>query len=62
MLIAKLNTATTAAVRAKADRYFKEQLKRLGPLPKPESKRKRKSSWATPRTAADISGAILPQE
>ena len=43
MLITKLNTATTAAVRAKADRYYKEQLKRLGPLPKPESKRKRKT-------------------
>ena len=43
MLIAKLNTATTAAVKAKADRYFKEQLKRLGPLPRPESKRKRKT-------------------
>ena len=43
MLIAKLNTATTAAAKAKADRYYKEQLKRLGPLPKPESKRKRKT-------------------
>lgn len=29
MLITKLNTATTAAVRAKADRYFNARLREL---------------------------------